>query len=76
MNSYSIETTYEEFLKKEQEKNPELNVNDIESLKEKVKTNADLPHVRGTNVYKCRIITRICFLHDFIALFLKTLPNL
>lgn len=52
---YKVDTTYEEFLKKEQEKYPELNLNDIESLKERVKSNNDLPYVRGTNIYKCRI---------------------
>jgi hypothetical protein len=48
---YKVDMTYEEFLKKEQEKYPELKLNDIESLKERVKANTELPYVRGTNVY-------------------------
>ncbi|XP_025410038.1 alpha-tocopherol transfer protein-like [Sipha flava] len=43
---YKVDMTYEEFLKKEQEKYPELKLNDIESLKERVKANTELPYVR------------------------------
>lgn len=46
---YTPETTYEEFLKKEQEKYPELNLKDIEVLKERCKANPELPLLRGTN---------------------------
>jgi len=45
---YKPETSYEEFLKSEQEKYPELNLKDIEALKERLKENNDLPPIRGT----------------------------
>jgi len=37
--------SYEEFLKKEMEKYPELNLEDIEALQQQVKANKDLPPV-------------------------------
>lgn len=49
---YQPETSYEEFLKSEQEKYPELNLKDIEELKEKLKANDDLPPIRGTVLYR------------------------
>lgn len=45
---YKPETSYDEFLKKEQEKYPELILKDIQELTELVKTNNDLPSVPGT----------------------------
>jgi len=48
---YQPETSYEEFLKSEQEKYPELNLKDIEVLTERLKANADLPPLRGTVLY-------------------------
>lgn len=45
---YQPETSYEEFLKSEQEKYPELNLKDIEVLTERLKANVDLPPLRGT----------------------------
>lgn len=66
---YEVGISYEEFLKKEQEKYPELNLNDIESLKERVKANSDLPYIRGTNVYSCSLSINICFKRDLIILF-------
>ncbi|VVC28350.1 Cellular retinaldehyde binding/alpha-tocopherol transport,CRAL/TRIO, N-terminal domain,CRAL-TRIO lipid [Cinara cedri] len=40
---YEPETSYDEFLKKEMEKHPELNLNDIELLKKQVEANKELP---------------------------------
>lgn len=45
---YKPETSYEEFLKSEQKKYPELNLNDIEVLKERLKENIDLSPIRST----------------------------
>lgn len=45
---YQPETSYEDFLKSEQEKYPELNLKDIEVLTERLKANVDLPPLRGT----------------------------
>lgn len=45
---YEPETSYEEFIEKEQQKYPELNLKDIETLKRKVQANEDLPSIRGT----------------------------
>lgn len=45
---YVPETSYEEFLAKEQEKYPELNLIDIESLKKLVKANEELPPINST----------------------------
>jgi len=42
---YTPETSYEEFIKKEQEKYPELNLKDVEVLKERVEANEDLPRI-------------------------------
>ncbi|KAL4097282.1 hypothetical protein QTP88_022082 [Uroleucon formosanum] len=44
---YKPETSYEEFLKSEQKKYPELNLNDIEVLKERLKENIDLSPIRN-----------------------------
>lgn len=44
---YKPETSYEEFLKKELEKNPELNLKDIELLKKRVEANEELPPING-----------------------------
>jgi len=44
---YTPETSYEEFIKKEQEKYPELNLKDVEMLKERVEANKDLPRIPG-----------------------------
>jgi len=45
---YKPETSYEEFLKSEQVKYPELNLKDIEELKGRLEANVDLPPIRGT----------------------------
>lgn len=45
---YKPETSYEEFLMKEQEKYPDLNLIDIESLKKLVKANEELPPINST----------------------------
>lgn len=59
---YNLEIEYEEFLKKELEKCPELNLKDIEMLRERVKLNKELPPIRGkifyNNVYIFTRITR------------------
>lgn len=52
---YKPETSFEEFLKSEQEKYPELNLKDIEALKERLKENNDLPPIRGTVLWKIPI---------------------
>lgn len=44
---YEPDISYEEFLKKEQQKYPELNLDDIETLKKKVQANKDIHSVRG-----------------------------
>lgn len=44
---YKPELSFEEFLKREQQKYPELNLNDIETLKKKCQANEDLPAIRG-----------------------------
>lgn len=44
---YTPETSYEEFIKNEQEKYSELNLKDIELLKARVEANKDLPHIPG-----------------------------
>ncbi|XP_050433947.1 alpha-tocopherol transfer protein-like isoform X4 [Adelges cooleyi] len=54
--TYAIETTYEEFLKLEQEKYPELNLEDIEALKELVDANKNLPPVKDKEI--------VMFLHS------------
>lgn len=48
---YTPETSYEEFIKKEQEKYPELNLKDVEVLKGRVEANKDLPHISGMIFY-------------------------
>ncbi|KAL5241385.1 hypothetical protein ACI65C_008795 [Semiaphis heraclei] len=53
---YKPETSFEEFLKSEQEKYPELNLKDIEALKERLKENNDLPPIRDKLV--------VMFLHS------------
>lgn len=45
---YKLETSYEEFLKKELEKNPELNLKDIEVLKKRLEANKDLPEIESS----------------------------
>lgn len=44
---YTPETSYEDFLKGEQEKYPKLNLKDIEVLKERCKANEELSIVPG-----------------------------
>lgn len=44
---YEPDISYEDFIKKEQQKYPELNLDDIEALKKKVEANKDIPSVRG-----------------------------
>ncbi|KAE9534889.1 hypothetical protein AGLY_008181 [Aphis glycines] len=44
---YQPEISYEDFLKSEQEKYPELNLKDIEVLTERLKANVDLPPLRA-----------------------------
>lgn len=52
---YEPDISYEEFIKKEQEKYPELNLDDIETLKKKVQANKDIHSIRGKiNYYSTR----------------------
>lgn len=44
---YKVDLSDEEFIKRQQEKYPELNLNDIETLKKKCQANGDLPAIRG-----------------------------
>lgn len=47
---YKPEISYEEFLKKELEKNPELNLKDIEVLKKRLEANKDLPKIESLSL--------------------------
>lgn len=47
---YTADTSYEEFLEREREKYPELNLEDIETLTKRVQANQDIPPVSGTTV--------------------------
>lgn len=44
---YDPDISFEEFIKKEQQKYPELNLDDIETLKKKVQANKDIHSIRG-----------------------------
>jgi len=48
---YTPDTSYEEFITKEQQKYPELNLKDVEVLKRRVEANKDLPRVPGRWYY-------------------------
>lgn len=54
---YKTEMSYEEFLKREQEKNPELNIEDIDLLKKRVEANVDLPPVPGIRTILSHLTT-------------------
>lgn len=49
---YEPGTSYDEYLEKEQQKYPELSLNDIEELTERVKDNDELPPVPGTTIIR------------------------
>lgn len=77
---YELETSYEEFLKKELEKYPELNLKDIEVLKERVESNKELPPIRGTIIYNDVHIPHyilysiiLCYYNIIKKIFLTTL---
>lgn len=61
---YKPELSYEEFIKKEQQKYPELNLNDIETLKKKCQANEDLPAIRGIILILSFFFLKLRFLFE------------
>lgn len=75
---YEPDISYEEFIKKEQQKYPELNLDDIETLKKKVQANKDINSVRGKiNNYLTYInhFPKLVFVLFFLSFFIQRFVN-